>query len=86
MQIKLTEEYLKTHIKNIEYHVTHPKVTQCLITMNNGFIVSGTSIAPYLDAVDYDVGKRLAYNNAFIKIWGYIGYSELSAIKETENE
>ena len=71
MQIRLTEEDLLKNISSIEYYITNPRVTQCLIIMNNGFIVSGTSIAPFADSADQKVGEKLAYNNAFIKLWGY---------------
>lgn len=50
-------------------------LTICIITMQNGFIVTGESACADPDNFDETVGKEVAKRNAMNKIWPLLGYA-----------
>ena len=50
-------------------------LTICIITMQNGFIVTGESACADPDNFDEMVGKEVAKRNAMNKIWPLLGYA-----------
>lgn len=50
--------------------------TLCVLTLKNGYTVTGTSgcIDPTIFAED--LGERIAFDNAFNKLWEILGYGE----------
>ena len=65
----LTKKDLVKHIVKHEYHDMGKKTTICLLTLDNGFEVVGTSSC--IDPKDYDqrTGAAIAYENAVEKLW-----------------
>lgn len=55
---------------------THPLgvLTFCVLTLQNGFTVTGESACASPENFDADVGKRIARTNAVQKIWPLMGY------------
>ena len=70
---RVTEETIKSRIASVEY-VMHKHLTIAIITMVNGFMVTGVSAPASVANFDPEVGKRYAYDNAFKQLWPLEGY------------
>ena len=72
---KLTKEYLESQIKDVQYIETVPnKCVHCVITVHNGYTFHGD--AGVIDSTNFDlsIGKKVAYDNAFEKMWSIYGF------------
>lgn len=71
---KVTVEFLKSEIVDIEYTRLQGTLTHCAITVKNGFVFTGESAC--VDAANFDeeIGKKIAYENAFEKMWLPYGF------------
>lgn len=49
-------------------------LTFCIITLENGFTVTGESACASPENFDAEIGKKIAYDNAREKIWALEGY------------
>ena len=69
----VTEEYMKSRIDSLSYR-TEGTLTTCLITLDNGYYIIGKSAC--VDAMNFDpeFGQKLAYKNAFNKLWPLFGF------------
>lgn len=65
---------LKKNIQKVEY-IYHGLLTICVITLQNGFTVTGESACVSPENYLKDVGERISYQNAEEKIWGFMGYA-----------
>lgn len=50
-------------------------LTFCVLTLLNGYTVTGESNCVDPDSFDMDHGRRLARKNAIAKVWPLLGYS-----------
>lgn len=75
---KVTEESISAYIDQVEYanpFPSTPHFTVCGIKMRNGFLVTGES-APVSPAnFDPEIGRQLAFKDAFRKLWALEGYA-----------
>jgi len=72
---KVTKEAINAKITDVSFiHLPGTTVTICSITLENGYSVRGESAC--VDPMEYveAVGRDLAYQNAFDKIWPLEGY------------
>lgn len=65
---KLTYEHIKSVIKSVEY------VQFGVLTLQNGFTVTGESACLSLATYDAEIGRKIARNNAEDKVWQLEGY------------
>lgn len=72
--MKLTQEYLESRIDNVHFLRDGPTLTVCIITMKNGFQLTATSACVDPENFDKELGEKIAYNNAFAKLWELEGY------------
>lgn len=72
----LSVDYLKGQIKNISYQRYGDTGTLCVLTLNNGYTVTGTSGCIDPTFFNEDIGQNVAYDNAFNKLWEILGYGE----------
>ena len=72
----LTETYLQRHIKETNYYRYGDTGMLCVLTLQNGYTVTGTSGCIDPTIFDEDIGKRIAYDNAFDELWKILGYGE----------
>lgn len=82
---KLTKEFLLSRIADARYvHHEGTTLTHCLLTMKNGIIVDGKSAC--LNPADFDaeMGRKIAYDNAFAKLWELEGYARASEYEQDE--
>lgn len=75
---RITQEIIERRITEILYYgpeVTGlPTLTICSIVLDNGFSVRGESACVNVENFDAAIGKRLAYQNAFGKLWPFFGF------------
>jgi hypothetical protein len=71
---KLTPEFLEDQIGSIDY-LTFKTLTVCVLTMKHGATVTGESNV--IDPANYiaEIGKEMAYKDAFSKLWQLEGYA-----------
>lgn len=73
MKNKLTIDDVKGVICNEEY-VFKDTLTLCMLTLKNGFIVTGESACLDVSHYDKEIGKQIAFECALNKIWELEGY------------
>lgn len=72
----LTPDFLKSQIDNATYHRFGDTGIQCVITLRNGYTVTGESSCIDPAIFDQSIGETIAYENAFDKLWAILGYNE----------
>ena len=72
---KVTEELVESLIVDEDYHV-FPKtcLTVCVLTLKNGFTVTGESACASPENFDAELGRKIARQNAVNKVWPLMGY------------
>lgn len=72
---RVTPQHIDDTIKSEQYHVFEgTTLTICVLTLQNGYTVTGESAAASPDNFDEEIGKRIARENARQKIWQLEGY------------
>lgn len=62
----------------------HTLLTFCVLTLRNGFTVTGESACASPENFDADVGRKIALQNAVNKIWPLMGYALRSRLAGVE--
>lgn len=57
-------------------------LTFCVLTLRNGFTVTGESACASPENFDAEIGRRIARENAMRKIWPLMGYELRSKLAE----
>jgi len=60
------------HSKTI--NTEHTLLTFCVLTLRNGFTVTGESACASPENFDAEIGRKIARENAVAKIWPLMGY------------
>ena len=96
----VTKDQIDALIKNVSYlnvgealrasnqvatEGTH-LLTQCFITLENGFVVSGESSCVHPSKYNKEIGEKVAYENAYQKIWMLEGYFLKQILFEEQQE
>lgn len=72
---RLTPADIDAVIIEEDYYIfPNTTFTVCLLTLVNGFNVSGYSAAASLENFDVEIGRKVAKDNARSKIWKLEGY------------
>lgn len=72
---KITPERLEEVIDSEQYHVFGDTcLTVCVLTLKNGFTVTGESACASPENFDAEIGRSIARRNAKDKIWSLEGY------------
>jgi hypothetical protein len=72
---RVTPEMLEQEIVAEAYHVfPGTTMTICLLTLKNGFSVTGESACAIPANFDAEIGKGIARANAKQKIWAHLGF------------
>lgn len=75
MATKVTKDALLARIAREEYSVwPSTTVTLCMLTLDNGWHVLGESSCLNPEEFDAELGRKIAFDNAFDKAWGYESY------------
>jgi len=72
---RVRPEDLDAEIASAQYHVFEGTTfTVCLLTLRNGFTVSGESACASPENFDAQIGRDIAHRNARDKIWSLLGF------------
>jgi len=82
---KLTADYLTAQIAASDY-LTLDTLTVCVLTMKHGGMVTGESNVIDPANYDADIGREMAYKDAFSKLWQLEGYASKRALLGTEDQ
>lgn len=72
----LTKAQLESKIKQVDYAMFGSTGTHCAITLHNGYVVTGESACIDPEQFNLEIGKKIAYEQAFEKLWMLLGYGE----------
>ena len=72
-------EDLDAQIKDVKFS-QFDLLTVCVITMQNGFLVTGESACAYAENFNEEIGQRIALENAKQKMWPLLGYELKSKV------
>ena len=72
---RLTPEHIDEQIRAVAFHhFPGTATTVCLLTLRNGFTVTGYSACASAKNFDEAIGRKIAFANARGKIWELEGY------------
>lgn len=71
---RLTPSVIDSTIEREEYYVFDSVLTVCVLTLRNGFKVTGESACASPENFNQELGAKIARANARDKIWALEGY------------
>ena len=71
---RVTPEIIESKIKKCEFHKLTEVLTVCVITLENGFTVTGESACASPENYNKELGEKISRMNAVGKIWMLEGY------------
>ena len=71
---RLTPDSIDAVIECKAFLKATPVLTVCVITLKNGFTVTGESACASPENYDEEIGNKIAFSNARDKIWMLEGY------------
>lgn len=74
MTNRVTKAYLESIITDKKFHRLTGTLTVCVLTLRNGFTVTGESACVSPEAYNQEIGESIAFENAFDKLWQLEGY------------
>ena len=72
----LTPDFLKSQIDTVTFNRFGETGIQCVLTLRNGYAVTGESGCIDPTIFNQEIGEEIAYKNAFDKLWAILGYNE----------
>jgi len=71
---RLTPELIDSKIGATKFHRLTDVLTVCVISLKNGFTVTGESACASPENYNQEIGEKIAFQNAREKIWQLEGY------------
>jgi len=71
---RLTPDLIDSVIVKKEFSILTPVLTVCVLTLKNGFTVTGESACASPENFDKEIGEKVAFEMARDKIWVLEGY------------
>lgn len=71
---RVTEKQIRDNIGSVFFHRWNDTVTICEIKFLNGFSVRGESACVSAENYNEEIGKDIAYKNAFVQAWPLFGF------------
>ena len=71
---RLNPQHIEDTIKKCEFHKLTDVLTVCVLTLQNGFTVTGEAACASPENYDKEIGDKIARENAADKIWLLEGY------------
>ena len=71
---RLNPAHIEATIKDSAFHKLTDVLTVCVLTLQNGFTVTGESACASPENYDREVGEKIARDNAKEKVWLLEGY------------
>lgn len=72
---RLTPDIIDSLIKDKQFHKLTDVLTVCVLTLQNGFTVTGESACASPENYNQQIGEDIAFTNARDKIWPLAGYA-----------
>ena len=73
---RVTPDLIQDSIVGEEYHLFDTtQLTVCVLTLRNGYTVTGESACVSPENFDEELGRKIARKNAEDKLWGLLGFS-----------
>lgn len=82
---KVTPQRIKDAVVGEAYHRLTDTLTVCVLTLDNGFTVTGESACASPENYDEGIGNELAKKDAERKIWAFEGYALRSRLAAGQN-
>ena len=71
---KISNDFLNSQIADVKFHrIDDTTITIAIITLRSGFTVIGESACVDPSNFDAEIGNKIAYDNAFEKLWQLFG-------------
>jgi hypothetical protein len=76
MPKKITLDEIKSKITNAEYMFPDSckRMTIAVVTMENGFAISGQACATNIEDFSKEMGQKVALDDAIKRLWGALTY------------
>ena len=74
---RVTKEQMEARIRKdggVVFSRLSETLTHCRITLDNGYNVTGESACVNSANYNQEIGERIAYDNAFNKLWALFGF------------
>ena len=71
---RVTPEDILAKIVQTDFHILTDVLTVCVLTLQNGFTVTGESACASPENYNQEIGERVSKGNATQKIWQLEGY------------
>lgn len=71
---RVTKEQMQARISSRAFVKIGETLTHCQIILDNGFSVTGESACVNPENYDKEIGEKIAYDNAFNKLWPLFGF------------
>ncbi len=71
---RVTKEYMKSRITETKFHKLGATLTHCTIHLDNKYQVTGESACVNPENYNQEIGEKIAYDNAFGKLWALFGF------------
>ena len=71
---RITPEDVLAKVAQVTYHRLTEVLTVCVIRTQNGFTVTGESACASPENYNQEIGEKIAYDEAFGKLYGLEGY------------
>lgn len=71
---RVTKEYMKSRIREVTWHRTTPTLTTAVLTLDNGFFVTGEAACVNPENYNADIATKISFDNAFAKLWPLFGF------------
>jgi hypothetical protein len=71
---RVTPAQIESVIEKAEFHRLTGTLTVCVLSLRNGFTVTGESACASPENFNEEVGNKIARENAVQKIWALEGY------------
>ena len=72
---RVTQEHLESIITGKQFHRLTETLTVCVLTLRNGFTVTGESACVSPALYNQEIVEQIAFKNAFSKLWQLEGYA-----------
>ena len=82
---RLTPQLIDETIAKAEFHKLTDVLTVCVLTLQNGFTVTGESACASPENYDREIGEKIAKDDAKEKIWMLEGYLLKQRLYENSN-
>lgn len=71
---RVTKEQMEARIVLRDFTKMSGTLTHCMITLDNGYVVTGESACVNPENYNQAIGEKIAYDNAFNKLWPLFGF------------